>query len=174
MNLLGAAALGLSDALDEVASEAGLDRTSAAALVAMLDLARAGSVQRLSQMIGISHSGTVRLVDRLADADLVERTAGPDARTLTVRLTRRGRTVARRVRDGHRTAVDATLAGLTDPQRRQLTTICEALVANLTSARLATRRAGGVPSGGALCRMCDPVACGRPAGRCPSERTAAG
>jgi DNA-binding MarR family transcriptional regulator len=170
--MLGAAALGIADALDDAAADAGLDSTSAAALVAMLDLARAGSVQRLSRLIGISHSGTVRLVNRLADAALVKRSAGPDARTVTVRLTRRGQTVARRIRTARRAALEATLRGLSEAHRRQLTTICEILVANLTESRLAARRAGGAPSGGALCRMCDPVACGRPDGDCPAARTA--
>lgn len=88
-NLLGAVALGLTDAaVADVAAQADLDTTSATALVAMLDLARSGSVQRLSRLVGISHSGAVRMVNRLADAGFVERRAGPDGRTITVALTR--------------------------------------------------------------------------------------
>ncbi|OBA89487.1 hypothetical protein A5662_24035 [Mycobacteriaceae bacterium 1482268.1] len=172
--MLGAVVLGLTDALDDVASHAGLDPTAAAALVAMLDLARAGSVQRLSQLIGISHSGTVRLVNRLAAAGMLERSAGPDGRTVTLRLTHRGQTTARGIRAARRATIEATLTELTDRQRTQLGAICEAMIDSLTKARLATRRAGDIPSGGALCRMCDPVACGRPDGRCPAARTAAG
>jgi MarR family transcriptional regulator, negative regulator of the multidrug operon emrRAB len=175
VNLLGAAALGLTDAmLGDVASDNALDSTSATALVAMLDLARASSVQRLSQLIGISHSGTVRLVNRLADVGLLERRPGPDGRTLTLALTRRGRATARRIRDARHSALTDMLSGLTDRQREQLTTICEVIVSNLTSARLATRASGRQPSGGALCRMCDPVGCGRPGGQCPAARVAAG
>jgi MarR family transcriptional repressor of emrRAB len=175
INLVGAMALGLTDAaVGDVSSDATLDSTSAAALVAMLDLARASSVQRLSLLIGISHSGTVRLVNRLVDAGLVERRPGPDARTLTLALTRRGHTTARRIRHARHAALADMLSGLTDRQREQLTTICDVIVANITSARLATRTAGGAPSGGALCRMCDPIACGRPDGDCPAARTAAG
>jgi DNA-binding MarR family transcriptional regulator len=168
-------ALGLTDAaVGDVASDAALDSTSAAALVAMLDLARTSSVQRLSLMIGISHSGTVRLVNRLADAGLVERRPGPDARTVTLVLTRRGHTTARRIRDARHAALAEMLSGLTDRQREQLTTVCDVIVGNITSGRLAARTAGQPPSGGALCRMCDPIACGRPDGHCPAARTAAG
>lgn len=175
VNLLGTVALGLTDAmLGDAGSANDVDSTAAAALVTMLDLARSPSVQRLSQMVGISHSGAVRLVNRLVDAGLVERSPGPDARTLTVSLTRPGRTLARRIRAARRAAIEASLSGLTESHRSQLTTICEVLVANLTAARLATRRAGQLPSGGALCRMCDPVACGRPDGRCPAAVTAGG
>lgn len=174
-NLLGAVALGVTDAaVADVAAQADLDSTSAAALVAMLDLARSGSVQRLSQLVGISHSGAVRLVNRLADAGLVERRAGPDGRTITVALTRRGHNAARRLRDARHAAIFAVLSSLSDRQRRELTGICEQLVARLTASRLAARVEGRSPAGGALCRVCDPVACGRPEGVCPAARTAAG
>lgn len=173
-NLLGAVAIGITDAaVGDVASDADLDSTASTALVAMLDLARSSSVQRLSLMIGISHSGTVRLVNRLADARLVERRPGPDGRTVTVALTRRGHTVAQRIREARHAAITAALSALNHRQRDQLTTMCEELVASLTSARLAARGAGRLPSGGALCRMCDPKACGRPDGNCPAARTAA-
>ncbi len=172
VNLLGAVALGITDAgVGDVASDTALDATAAAALVTMLDLARSSSVQALSQLIGLTHSGAVRLVNRLASAGFVARAAGPDGRTVTVRLTHRGRSVGQRIRAARQSAIAASLSGLTDRQREQLTTICEVLVANITAARLATRAAGRHPSGGALCRMCDPVACGRPSG-CPAARTA--
>jgi DNA-binding MarR family transcriptional regulator len=174
INLVGAAALGLSDStVGDVAFTNGLDASAAAALVGLLDLARSSSVQRLSQFIGVTHSGAVRLVNRLADAGLVERTPGTDARTLAVKLTRRGQTVARRIRGERHAAIEAALAGLTERERKALGAICDVVIANLTSARLAVRSDGGHPSGGALCRMCDPVGCGRPDGTCPAARTAA-
>lgn len=174
INMVGAAALGLTDAtVGDVALANGLDGTAAAALVGLLDLARSSSVQRLSQFIGVSHSGAVRLVNRLADAGFVERAPGADARTLAVKLTRRGQTVARRIRGERRAAIAAALSGLAERDRDQLSAICDVLIANLTSARLAARSEGGYPSGGALCRMCDPTACGRPDGMCPAARTAA-
>jgi len=175
VNLMGAVAIGLSDAtVGDIAADTALDSAAVAALVALLDLARSGSVQALSQFIGLSHSGTVRLVNRLSDAGLIRRSPGPDGRTAAVTLTRRGRTVASRIRARRRAVTAATLDGLSEQQCDQLTAICEALIANLTSARLARRDAGRRPSGGALCRMCDPVACGRPAGDCPAARAALG
>jgi MarR family transcriptional repressor of emrRAB len=173
VNLLGAVAVGLHDAaVGDVAAHAALDATAAAALVALVNLARSGSVQALSQLVGVSHSGTVRVVNRLAEAGLVERRPGPDGRTIAVWLTRRGGVAARRIRAGRHAAIAATLTGLTGPQRDQLAATCEVLIANLTAARLAQREAGEEPSGGALCRICDPVACGRSAGNCPAARRA--
>lgn len=174
INLVGAMALGIADAVaGDVTGDPYLDKSSAAALNALLDLARGGSVQTLSTLIGISHSGTVRLVDRLAGAGLVERRTGPDARTSSLALTRRGREVAVGVRRRRHAAISATLDGLTEVQRRQLGKICQTVISNITRLRLDIREVGGVPSGGALCRMCDPTACGRVEGACPAALTAA-
>jgi MarR family transcriptional regulator, negative regulator of the multidrug operon emrRAB len=175
VNLLGAVAIGLNDAaVGDVATDAALDGTAAAALVALLDLAQSGSVRRLSQLLGLTHSGTVRLVNRLADAGHVRRAPGPDMRTVSVRLTRPGRVVARRIRAGRHAAIATALTGLTAQQRDQLSAACEVLIANMTTARLARRGTGAHPSGGALCRVCDPAACGRLAGSCPAAEAVAG
>ncbi|MDT5410776.1 MAG: hypothetical protein QOG14_2996 [Mycobacterium sp.] len=175
VNLFGALATGIVDAsVTDIALSGDLDTTACAALVTMLELVPYSSAHRLSQLCGVSHSGAVRMVNRLAEAGYVERGPGPDRRTVTVTLTRRGQRVAQRIRDARHQAIATTLSSLTARQRTQLTGISEVLVASLTSSRLAQRQAGAVPSGGALCRMCDPSACGRPAGNCPAARTAGG
>jgi DNA-binding MarR family transcriptional regulator len=173
-NLLGAAALGLSDAIGaDAAAAAGLDATAATALIALLDLARGGSIRILSRLIGISHSGTVRLVNRMVDEGLIAREPGHDGRTLAVTLTRRGRTLAGRLRADRAEAVAAALDGTTAAQREQLATLCEVMIGNLVTARLSARRRDRDPVGGALCRLCDPTACGRAVGTCPAASTAA-
>jgi DNA-binding MarR family transcriptional regulator len=173
-NLLGAVATGLTDNDYEVVSAvAELDGRAAAALVALLDFTPSGTVRVLSQVVGLTHAGGVRLVNRLVQAGYVERKPGGDARSISVDLTSRGRSTARQIRKHRHTALTAALAGLTEAQREQLTTLCEVLITNLTNQRL-TQRAGGTrPAGGALCRMCDFDACGRPAGRCPAATAAA-
>ena len=174
-NLLGAAAAGLTDAVDDAAAAAGprLDARAATALVALLDFAPSRPVRMLSQVVGLTHSGAVRLVDRLAAAGYVERGPGPDSRSVTVALTGQGRRAAERIREQRQQVISAALAGLTGPQRGQLTAACELIIANLTAQRLAQRAAGTPPAGGALCRMCDFAACGRPTGRCPAAAAAA-
>lgn len=172
-NLLGAAATGLTDAVDDAAAaDPPLDARAAAALVALLDFAPSGPVRMLSQVVGLTHSGAVRLVNRLAAAGYVARGAGTDSRSVTVTLTAQGRSAAHRIREHREQVISAALAGLTGPQRSQLTAACEVIIANLTSQRLAQRAAGTPPPSGALCRMCDFTACGRAAGRCPAAATA--
>jgi MarR family transcriptional regulator, negative regulator of the multidrug operon emrRAB len=173
-NLLAAAALGLSDRIQELGPKvAGLDAAAATALVALIDFSPHGSLRQLSQILGLTHSGTVRLVDRLAAGGLVTREPGQDERSRAVTLTEHGRTAARAIRAGRHDAAAGLLDGLSDRQRDQLSRACEVLVANLTRQRLPQRAAGAPPAGGALCRLCDFTACGRSAGNCPAAGMAA-
>jgi MarR family transcriptional regulator, negative regulator of the multidrug operon emrRAB len=172
-NLLGALATGLVDRVSAASSEtAHLDGSAPAALVALLDFSPHGSVHVLSQIVGLTHSGGVRLVDRLVAAGLVERGAGADARSITVSLTRRGRTVAHGIRRERSAEIRDAMVGLTERQRAELVHACEIVIANLTRQRLAERAAGGLPAGGALCRLCDFDACGRLVATCPAASAA--
>jgi MarR family transcriptional repressor of emrRAB len=173
-NLLGTVATGLTDVVSDLAADVGeLDGTAATALVALHDFAPAGSVRMLSQVVGLTHAGGVRLVDRLDRAGYVERLPGVDARSISITLTSKGRSKARLIRKHRLTAITATMAGLTEQQRDQLTSTCELLITNLTNQRLAQRASGTPPASGALCRMCNFPACGRREGRCPAATAAA-
>jgi MarR family transcriptional regulator, negative regulator of the multidrug operon emrRAB len=173
-NLLGALSTGLTDGVQEAMSAASqVDDGAATALIALLDFSPRGSVQTLSQVLGLTHSGTVRLVDRLVNAGYVARTPGRDARSHSPRLTTTGAKVARRVRVAHEGAIAHTLGTLSDVERATLTRLCERLVSAITRQRLAQRAAGVTPAGGALCRMCDFTACGRDKGTCPAAEAAA-
>lgn len=169
-NLLGTVATGLTDRVADAVDTGEIDGSAQRALVALLDFSPSGSVHTLSQIVGLTHSGAVRLVDRLAAAGYVHRGPGTDDRSVTIGLTRAGRKVADQVRRGRQDAVTEAMTGLSGRQRDDLVRACEILVANLARERLDRRAAGERPTGGALCRMCDFAACGRPVGRCPAAR----
>jgi MarR family transcriptional repressor of emrRAB len=169
-NLLGAAALGLADSMRAATTAAsGLDEAAATALVALLDFSPAGTVQRLSAALGLTHSGAVRLVDRLASAGHVVRRHGADGRSVTVSLTAKGGRHALAIRAARATALAAATEGMSPDAKAAFTAALEHVVTNLTQQRLAFRAAGEKPAGGALCRLCDFAACGRPEGRCPAR-----
>jgi MarR family transcriptional repressor of emrRAB len=173
-NLLGAAATGLGDAMaGSMAAVAGLDGSAPAALVALLDFTPQGTVRALSAVVGLTHSGAVRLVDRLVRAGYVARGPGADARSLTVGLTAAGRELAEEIRAARERSLTAAVAGLSEQQRAMLGEICEQLVGDLTRQRLEQRATGEDPAGGALCRYCDFGACGRAQGLCPAAIAAA-
>jgi len=168
-NLLGAAAIGITDRMQDAARDtAGLDTSDSTALIALLDFSPHGTIEALSRICGLTHSGAVRLVNRLATAGYVTRHPGRNARSVAVGLTAAGRTLAGQLRDARARAIAQTLAGLTKQQRTELAGACEVLIGALRTHRLARRAAGELPSGGALCRLCDFGACQRPQGNCPA------
>src|SRR5258708_22112582 len=95
--LLGAVATGVMGQVGAACAEAAqLSGAGPEALIVMLDFSPEGSVHTLSQAVGLTHSGAVRLVDRLAEAGWVTRRPGDRARSVKIGLTRRGRMGAAR------------------------------------------------------------------------------
>jgi len=155
-NLLGALGIVLADAL----ADAGGD-SEAAALVAIGGPSAGASIEALSAVVGLSHSGTVRLVDRLEAAGQVRRVAGRDGRSTAVRLTAAGRRAAGRVTSGRAAELHVALQVLTSHEQEQLADLAGRVLAGL-------RRDGAEkPVERWTCRLCDTTACGRLQGRCP-------
>jgi MarR family transcriptional repressor of emrRAB len=152
--VVGAFALVLADRLGEVAERAG--GASAAAALATLYGTRAGArIDSLATITGISHSGAVRLVDRLVAEGLVDRRRGADQRSAALYLTPAGRRAARRLLAERAAAMHSILVLLTPDQQTALTEIASRVLASSSEAE------------GRLCRLCDLEACGRSRGRCP-------
>ena len=64
---------------------------AAAALSALLHFLDRRTVDLLRQVLGLTSSGTVRLVDRMAESGYVRRGPGPDGRSTSISLTGAGR-----------------------------------------------------------------------------------
>ena len=88
-NLLGALGLLLADRLAEAVAPAG-GASAAEALVTLHARGGGRSIDALARVVGLSHSGTVRLADRLVSAGLAERRRGADQRSTALRLTPAG------------------------------------------------------------------------------------
>jgi MarR family transcriptional repressor of emrRAB len=153
-NLVGALGLALADRL----SEATASGSAAEALVTLHGRGAGSSIDALARIVGLSHSGTVRLADRLAAAELVERRRGADQRSTALYLTPAGRRAARRVLAARDAAMHSVLTLLTADQRRELAGLAAVILGQLGAEPGAERR---------LCRLCDLEACGRPRGECP-------
>jgi MarR family transcriptional repressor of emrRAB len=164
-NVLGALALALADEIGAA--------TERAALVSLSDLLAGRSVDDLRRAVGLTHSGGVRLVDRLVGEGLAERRPGADGRSVALELTARGRRAAEEVRDGRRSTIHGVLAVLDDRERAQLAPILDKLLGAVVAGRLDAFATGVSPPSGWLCRLCDPVACERAEGHCPAAPAAA-
>jgi DNA-binding MarR family transcriptional regulator len=172
-NVLSALATALDDATTAAVEDAtGLTGAAPAALIALHDLLAGRTVDDLRHAVDLTHSGAVRVVDRLVADGLARRRPGTDARSLAVVLTASGRRLARAALDARAAVLHDALHDLDRRERRQLTHLIEQLVTRVVRRRLEVRAAGRDPAGGFLCRQCDPVACGRPDGRCPAANAA--
>ena len=170
-NLLAVLATGLADEQRRAAVAAtGMSESATAGLVALDQFLDGSRIGALADVLGLSHSGAVRLVAQLAEAGLVRREQLGDGREVGVRLTASGRRTAARAARARAQAVAAVTGGLGPGQAVDLEGLVDRLVADLTRQRLARRRDGGAEPW--LCRTCDLAACGRPEGRCPAARTA--
>jgi DNA-binding MarR family transcriptional regulator len=171
-NVLGALAVAVADRVREAVEAAtGLTGAAPAALVSLEQFLGGRPVDDLARAMGLTHSGAVRLVDRLVEAGLVERRPGRDGRSRAVALTAAGRRTSRAATRARAGAVETVLADLGARDRATLHRLVDALTATETRERLAARAAGDVPPGW-FCRLCDPVACGRPTDDCPAANTA--
>jgi DNA-binding MarR family transcriptional regulator len=158
-NVLGALALSLTDRMgDALTNAAGGSESVAAALSSMEDFLEKPTIGRLQEVIGLTPSGAVRLVDRLEELGLVARSTGEDGRIRHVSLTRSGRRAAKAVRAARAKVLESALASLSSSERRELDGLVAKVLLGLARPRGATRW---------TCRLCDSGACGRDQGRCP-------
>jgi MarR family transcriptional regulator, negative regulator of the multidrug operon emrRAB len=105
-NLLGALGLAVADRLEDAAELAG-GTTAAGALIALAGTSARGTIDALARVVGLSHSGTVRLVDRLERDGLVERRRSQsDRRVNALHLTEKGREILAAARAAREQAMD--------------------------------------------------------------------
>jgi MarR family transcriptional regulator, negative regulator of the multidrug operon emrRAB len=159
-NLLGAHALVVADRMREAA---GMELSSAAVLSALETFADGASIDDLRRILGLSHSGGVRIVKRLEAQGLIVREPDPaDRRAVRLHLTGEGRHEARRLLGARTAALAPLLAGLDERDGTLLEGLLERLLASVTHSGDDANR---------ICRLCDPEVCGHPA-RCPVTRAA--
>ena len=159
-NLLGAMALALADEIQSItAQEAGHGAAAPAALVS-IGTYPGQTIDQLSTTLQLSHSGTVRLIDRLTRDELVERRAGNDARSVSLYLSAKGeKTMQALLHDRQRVLIKA-LQGLSEKEQAQLTVSLEKVLANIVTSRQHADH---------ICRLCDEAVC--PEKLCPVEKS---
>jgi DNA-binding MarR family transcriptional regulator len=159
-NLVVAFALAVQDRMDAALRLVGLDSRELAALT-LVGAEDGGTVDWLCGRIGLTHSGTVRLVDRLAARGLLAR--GPaSGRRVPLHLTDEGRTRLDSWGASRDRVAEDLLAPVPEDQRA-------ALVAALATALEAAPRVR--PEADATCRACTWPACGQD---CPVDRSVPG
>jgi MarR family transcriptional regulator, negative regulator of the multidrug operon emrRAB len=155
-NLLGALGLALADSQSRILYEAsGLSVTDAAALNAV-GQEPGRSIESVRVALGISHPGTVRTIDRLVAAGLVERSQGTDGRSVGLVPTELGRDLFRKQSKARSAWLRTLTSQLSEPEQAVLPRILEVLLDALT---------GDEADGEHICRMCLERVC--PQAQCP-------
>lgn len=91
INLLGALATGVADRVRGAALDGTTFGGETAAALVVVGHTPGLSINQLGRVLRLSHPGTVRLVDRLANAGHVARSLAPhDRRTVALNLTEEG------------------------------------------------------------------------------------
>lgn len=158
-NLLGVFATTVATRIEQgIAELGGHSLSHEAALVAICNHPD-DSIDVLSKVLGLSHSGAVRLINTLEKEQLVERhKCKKDARAIVLRVTAKGRKRANEVLRAREQVTAKILGTLTVKQKTTLAPVLEAVLGVLTDGQAGARR---------ICRMCNEQVC-RPEG-CPVE-----
>jgi len=158
-NLLGAFSAAVTDrvraAVTTSAPNAG---EGPAGIVALASFLEGGSIEELSRVLGLSHSATLRMVDKLERGGLIERREADDARAVAVVPTDEGKKVAAQIQRVRMEALDQLLQPLSASERAELARLHEKLLKGVVASGVAR---------GKICRLCDLDACGHERGRCP-------
>jgi MarR family transcriptional regulator, negative regulator of the multidrug operon emrRAB len=161
-NLLGALSLAVADGVGTVtADSAGFGSASPAALVTLFN-SPGLTISALARIVGLTHPGTVRLVDRLADAGLLRRGAGEDGREVRLALTTKGRSTAAKVLDGRHALLNEAMSALSKAEAETFERLAAKLLAALSP---------DPDTADHICRLCDDRAC--PTATCPVEQAIA-
>ncbi len=149
-NLLGAVGIALNDSQLHVITPNGSFTPVEVAAINTIGQGEGLSIAAVKTTIGLTHPGTIRVVDRLSEKGFVERRNGPDGRTLAIHLTASGRAMWKRQRKARASVLESVIEALTPEQREALPGVLAGLLTALTVDE---------DQAEAICRLCDESSC---------------
>jgi len=158
-NLLGALALSINDVMAEAISQQTTGYGSDSFALVLLSQTKTLRCDELAKQLGLAPSSVVRLVDRLEQAQWVQRSSGEDKRTVMLSLTMEGEQQAKQILAARRMPLEKLVAQLCAKEQHSLCLLTEKLLTALTPDALRAAR---------NCRLCDETACELE--HCPVER----
>jgi DNA-binding MarR family transcriptional regulator len=154
--LLGAFVVAVNDRMQRQAEEEISMGGQAAAAIVTIGHNFGQSVEFLSGILQLSHSGCVRLVDKLAEQSLIERRPGHDLRSVALYLTAAGQQRKRDVLRARREALSSVFDALDAKEQEQFVGLMEIMLKAIT----ASKRDADI-----ICRLCEERVCAQ--ARCP-------
>ena len=152
VNLFGALAVGITDRIKKAAFDPtipGGGETTAAIVV--IGHATGLSIDELGRVLGLSHAGTVRLVDRLVAAGFAVRSkALRDRRAVALMLTEAGETRLSAILQRRNETLSEILSPVSNADRLVLERIAETILAQMSDDAVSALT---------ICRLCDERRC---------------
>ncbi|MEQ8823311.1 MAG: MarR family transcriptional regulator [Filomicrobium sp.] len=149
-NLLGVVALAITDRIEDAARQILSHTGETPAALVIIGYGFGPSNDRLRRILGLSHPGTVRLVDRLVADGLVERRKGRDKREVALYLTKRGKAVREKFLKGRLSAIRPLLGALSADEQESFAALLHKMLASMDTTDMERRT---------LCRLCDDRVC---------------
>jgi DNA-binding MarR family transcriptional regulator len=149
-NLLGVVGLAVADRIEETARSMLSHAGETPAALVVIGYGFGPSNDRLRRILGLSHPGTVRLVDRLVADGLVERREGSDRRAIALYLSKRGRALREELLEGRLAAIRPLLAPLTNAEQQAFAALLHKILGSMDTTDMERRT---------LCRLCDTRVC---------------
>lgn len=156
-NVLAALALHLSERIEMRTESAAEHGSSAPSALVVIFQHPGETIDHLSKALNLTHSGTVRLVDRLLADNLLTKTQGKDARAVALACTATGKSRAKATLRARKAEVEPIVASLTSNERAVL----ESILRKIPWEGVASAR-----DGIHTCRLCDIDICFM-RGNCP-------
>jgi MarR family transcriptional regulator, negative regulator of the multidrug operon emrRAB len=149
-NLLGVVGLAVADRIEQTARDILNHAGETPAALVVIGYGLGPSNDQLRRVLGLSHPGSVRLVDRLVADGLVERRQGRDRRAIALHLTDRGDSLREELLAGRLASIRPLLSPLTGSEQAALAGLLHKMLASLdaTDAQRCS-----------LCRLCDDRVC---------------
>lgn len=149
-NLLGVVGLAVADRIESTARDVLRHGGETPAAVVVIGYGLGPSNDQLRRILGLSHPGSVRLVDRLVADGLVERREASDKRAIALYLTKRGKALREELLKERLAALRPLLSPLSKAEQEKLAALLHKLLASMDTTDL--QRCN-------LCRLCDDRAC---------------
>jgi MarR family transcriptional regulator, negative regulator of the multidrug operon emrRAB len=149
-NLLGVVGLAVADRIEETARDILNHAGETPAALVVIGYGFGPSNDQLRRTLGLSHPGSVRLVDRLVADGLVERRKGHDKRAIALYLTVDGAALREILLTGRLAAIKQFLMPLTESELSALSGLLHKMLSSIDATDLERCT---------LCRLCDARVC---------------
>lgn len=149
-NLLGVVGLAVADRIEDTARDILSHAGETPAALVVIGYGLGPSNDQLRRILGLSHPGAVRLVDRLVADGLVERREGRDRRAVALYLSKRGVALREELLKGRLAAIRPLLAPLTDAEQETFAALLHKMLSSMETTDIERCT---------LCRLCDDRVC---------------